>query len=139
MQSVLNGMRSGKSFSVYGDLINALDYRVRHGNKQAEMGSNLQVKKGNPIEITIRFKSPSKNNNGDPVTVDHVDLISGDVTGKAPPGTAAYSKSTNDSTKVVKRFTSKDWTTDRDGYNVITYRTKATKDQYFRLRGRTLA
>ena len=60
MQSVLNGMRSGKSFSVYGDLINALDYRVRHGNKQAEMGSNLQVKKGNPIEITIRFKSPSK-------------------------------------------------------------------------------
>ena len=138
MQSVLNGMRSGKSFSVYGDLINALDYRVRHGNKQAEMGSNLQVKKGNPIEITIRFKSPSKNNNGDPVTVDHVDLISGDVTGKARPGTAAYSKSTNDSTKVVKRFTSKDWTTDRDGYNVITYRTKATKDQYFRLRGTNL-
>ncbi|WP_339273288.1 S-layer protein [Paenibacillus sp. FSL K6-1330] len=138
MQSVLDGMRSGKSFSVYGDLINALDYRVRHGNKQAEMGSNLQVKKGSPIEITIRFKSPNKNNNGDSVTVDHVDLISGDVTGKVQPGTAAYSKSTNDSTKVVKRFTSKDWKTDRDGYNVITYRTKATKDQYFRLRGTNL-
>lgn len=65
-------------------------------------------------------------------------MISGDVTDKAQPGTAAYSKSTNDSTKVVKRFTSKDWKTDRDGYNVITYRTKATKDQYFRLRGTNL-
>ena len=57
MQSVLNGMRSGKSFSVYGDLINALDYRVRHGNKQAEMGSNLQVKKGNPMKLRSDSKS----------------------------------------------------------------------------------
>ncbi|OMF76303.1 S-layer protein [Paenibacillus glucanolyticus] len=138
MQSVLDGMRSGKSFSVFGDLINALDFQVRHGNKQAEMGGDLHVKKGTPIEITIRFKSPKKNNNGDAVKVDHVDLLAGDVTGMAQPGTAAYSKSTNDSTKVVKRFTSKDWKTDRDGYNVITYRTVATKDQYFRLRGTNL-
>jgi hypothetical protein len=82
--------------------------------------------------------SPEKNNNGDPVQVDHVDLIAGDVTGKAVPGTDAYNKDTNETTKVVKRFTSKDWKTDRDGYNVITFNVRADNDQYFRLRGTNL-
>ncbi|MFE4077457.1 hypothetical protein [Peribacillus sp. YIM B13477] len=58
------------------------------------------------------------------VKVDHVDLISGEVTGKAEPGTPAYNKATNDTTKVVKRFTSKDWKTDRDGFHAITYKVK---------------
>ncbi|KKO55078.1 S-layer protein [Paenibacillus sp. DMB20] len=138
MQAVLDGMRSGKSFSVHGDLINELDFKIGHGQRKEEMGGDLRLKKGQPIEITIRFKSPKKNHNGDPVKVDHIDLIAGDVTGKAKPGTAAYSKNTNDSTKVLKRFTSKDWKSDKDGYNVITYRTKAAKDQYFRLRGTNL-
>lgn len=138
MQAVLDGMRSGKSFSVFGDLINELDFSISHGKSKAEMGGDLQVKDGNNLKITIRFKSPEKNNNGDPVQVDHVDLISGDVTGKAIPGTEDYNKDTNDSTKVLKRFTSKEWTTDDDGYNVITYKVKASKNQYFRLRGTNL-
>ncbi|KQL45776.1 S-layer protein [Brevibacillus choshinensis] len=138
MQSVLDGMRSGKSFSVYGDLIDALDFRIQGGGKESEMGQELIVKKGQKAEITIRFKSPKKNNNGDPVRVDHVDLIAGDVTGKAVQGTPAYNKATNDTTKVVKRFTSKDWKTDRNGYNVITFTWKADKNQYFRLRGTNL-
>lgn len=138
IQSVLDGMRSGKSFSVFGDLVNKLDFQVHHGKDIEDMGGELQLKKGKPIEITIRFKSPKKNNNGDAVQVNHIDLIAGDVTDKAKPGTAAYSKDTNDSTKVIKRFTSKDWKTDKDGYNVIKYRMKVTKDQYFRLRGTNL-
>ncbi|MGM0866731.1 MAG: S-layer protein [Bacillota bacterium] len=137
-QAVIEGMRSGKSFSVFGDLINALDFKIKGTGSKAEMGENLQVKEGQMINIKIRFKSPEKNNNEDPVQVDHVDLISGDVTGKAVPGTDAYDKNTNDTTKVIKRFTSKDWKTDRDGYNVITYKVKASKDQYFRLRGTNL-
>ncbi|RNB91353.1 S-layer protein [Brevibacillus fluminis] len=138
MQAVLDGMRSGKSFSVFGDLINALDFHVSSGSSKAEMGEELKAKKGQTVQMTIRFKSPKKNNNGDPVTVDHVDLIAGEVTGKAEPGTDAYNKNTNNTTKVVKRFTSKDWKTDRDGYHVITYTTKVNKNQYFRLRGTNL-
>ncbi len=38
----------------------------------------------------------------------------------------------------MKRFTSQDWKTDRDGFNVITYTVLADKDQYFRLRGTNL-
>ncbi|WP_246309507.1 DUF5011 domain-containing protein [Paenibacillus alginolyticus] len=139
MQAVLDGMRSGKSFSVFGDLINALDYTIAGGGSKGEMGGDLQVKEGEQLQLTIRFKSPLKNANNDPVQVDHVDLISGDVTGKTVPGTDAYNKDTNDSTKVLKRFTSQDWTTDADGYNVINYNVgAASKNQYFRLRGTNL-
>ncbi|MGM7721810.1 S-layer protein [Metabacillus sp. Hm71] len=137
-QAVVDGMRSGKSFSVFGDLINALDFQVKGAGNEVEMGETLQVKEGQMVTITIRFKSPEKNNNGDPVQVDHVDLIAGDVTGKAAPNTDAYTKNTNDTTKVVKRFSSKDWKTDHNGYNVISFKVQADKDQYFRLRGTNL-
>jgi hypothetical protein len=138
IKSVLDGMRSGKSFSVFGDLIDALEFQAKNGNNTVDMGGDLKVKEGQMVKITVRFKSPQKNNNGDPVKVDHVDLISGEVTGKAEPGTPAYNKATNDTTKVVKRFTSKDWKTARDGFHAITYKVKADKDQYFRLRGTNL-
>ncbi|MFM9281109.1 S-layer homology domain-containing protein [Paenibacillus jiagnxiensis] len=139
MHAVVDGMRSGKSFSVFGDLINALDFRISGDSQVAEMGQDLQVTQGDDMELTIRFKSPEGNNNGDSVTVDHVDLIAGDVTGLAEPGTAEYTKSTNDTTRVLKRFASDEWTTDEDGYNVITYKLgPAEKNQFFRLRGTNL-
>ncbi|EHS54830.1 S-layer homology domain-containing protein [Paenibacillus sp. Aloe-11] len=139
MKAVVDGMRSGKSFSVYGDLINALDFNITSGGKKEETGGNLQVTQGDNLQLTIRFKSPEKNNNEEPVQVDHVDLIAGDVTGPAASGTAEYTKSTNDSTKVLRRFTSNDWTTDAEGYHVITYKLDAaSKNQYFRLRGTNL-
>lgn len=139
MQAVLEGMRSGKSYSVFGDLINALDFKAGKGSRKAEMGETLTAKKGDVITLKIRFKSPQKNNNGDPVKVDHIDLISGVVSGKAKPATEAYDKETNSSTKVLKRFTSKDWKTSRDGYYEMSYPVKVTdKDMYFRLRGTNL-
>lgn len=139
MKAVLEGMRSGKSFSVFGDLINALDFHIDANGTKKDMGEELSAKKGDNLELTIRFKSPDKNNNGDPVQVDHVDLIAGDVKGYAVPGTPEYSKDTNDSTKVLQRFTSSDWKTDAEGYNVITYNLgNASKNQYFRLRGTNL-
>lgn len=149
MQAVLDGLRSGKSFSVFGDLINALDFTISSNDSRSGMGENLQVTEGDDVEIKIRFKSPSINNYEHPINsgtmagqapvVDHVDLIAGDVTGKAEKGTPEYTKDTNESTRVMATFTSDDWTTDAEGYNVITYKIKATdKDQYFRLRGTNL-
>ncbi|MCM3630872.1 S-layer homology domain-containing protein [Paenibacillus glycanilyticus] len=148
-QDILNGMRSGKSFSVFGDLINALDFRVADGGADAEMGESLQATEGDKLTLTIKFKSPGSNNYENPIysgqsagakpAVDHIDLIAGDVTGPAVKGTPAYDKDTNDSTRVLATFTSEDWTTDANGYNVITYDLpKASKDQYFRLRGTNL-
>ncbi|MNW27613.1 Endo-1,4-beta-xylanase A precursor [compost metagenome] len=139
MKSIVEGMRSGKSFSATGDLINALDFSIHSNGSMKEMGGELEVAAGDEMELKIRFKSPNQNNNGDPVQVDHVDLIVGNVTGPAEPGTAAYNKATNDTTKVLKRFTSADWVTDEDGYNTITYPIdSASENQYFRLRGTNL-
>ena len=91
---VINGLRSGNSFVVHGDLINALDFRVFHGatvhNDSATMGETLRVGKGEEITVQIRFKSPHRNNctpgvNASasymctPPAVHHVQLIQGRI------------------------------------------------------------
>lgn len=147
-KDLLAGLRSGKMFSVYGDLINALDFNLASKTERKEMGGELKVASGDKVTVTIRFKTPAKNNYEKPVdsgtaasvkpVVDHVDLIVGDVGAKAAPGSAAYNVATNASTKVVKRFTAADWKVDADGYYSVTYETTASKNQYFRLRGTNL-
>src|SRR5262249_16137941 len=131
VKAVLEGMRSGKMFSVFGDLINALDFNAVSGTTKREMGGELKVKAGQTVTVTIRFKSPDHNNFEYPIdsglnvnvrpTVNHVDLIAGDVTPRAAFGTPEYNKDTNDSTKVVATFTSTDWKLDKDGYNTMTF------------------
>jgi hypothetical protein len=147
-KDLLQGLRSGKMFSVYGDLINALDFNLAGKDDRKEMGGELKVASGEKVIVTIRFKSPAKNNYEKPVdsgtaanvkpVVDHVDLIVGDVGPKAAQGSAAYSVATNASARVVKRFTSADWKVDADGYFSISYETTASKNQYYRLRGTNL-
>jgi len=147
-QSLLTAMRKGKLFATYGDLIDALDFRVANATASAEMGEDLATKAGDQLAITIRFKSPARNNyefvlgSGIPANVkpmvDHIDLIAGDVTGREQPGTPGYARDTNPSTRVVKRFTANDWKLDADGYYAVTYTVTATGSQYFRLRGTNL-
>lgn len=148
IRPLLDGLRSGRVFGVYGDLVNALEFSASNGIVKAEMGSALSVLPGRKVRLTIRFKSPLRNNmeyrvgsgalaNAGPV-VDHIDLIAGDITERARPGTPAYDKETNDSTRVIATFTSADWIRDREGYYVVNYDVVTTKPQYFRLRGTNL-
>ena len=70
-----------------------------------------------PMEITPKVK--------------RVDLIVGEVTGQVEDRSTA----TNPTTKVVKRFTEKDWKQDGE-YIEISYTLKGVdKDSYIRLRG----
>lgn len=148
-KALLAGLRSGNSFSVFGDLINALDIQlVNSSNNSATMGQTLATNAGDKVTLTIRFKSPQSNNKesdignemymGENPGVYHIDLIAGNVTERAAPGTPAYEKQTNDSTSVIKTFTRTDWQLDSDGYYSMSYRFVADKDQYFRLRGTNL-
>ncbi|MEK4508308.1 S-layer homology domain-containing protein [Paenibacillus sp. FSL K6-2524] len=147
-KDVVDGMRSGKSFSVYGDLINALDFKASGNGQQAGMGEDLQMSAGDNTNITIRFKSPEYNNYApisehettvdNKVKVDHIDLISGEVTGKLNESQYA-SNTTNDTTKIVKRFTEADWgQPDAEGYYTINYTVPADTNRYYRLRGTNL-
>jgi len=136
-QAIVDGIHSGNSFAVLGDLINGLDFQIKSGDT-ATMGQTLVTNKGKNAQVTIKFESPKTNNNGDPVQVDHIDLIAGDVTAKAAPGTAGYTNDTNSSSKVIAQFTSKDWKY-ADGWYTIQYDLKnIAKNQYFRLRGTNL-
>lgn len=140
LNEIAGGLRSGNSFHVMGDLINALEFTARSKNRMVEMGGDLRIGKrhsaGEPLVIKIRFKSPAVNNNGDSPVVDHIDLIAGEITGLVAPDSPDYTKATNESTKVIATFTSADWEVDEDGYNVITYPIKGLdKNMYFRLRG----
>ena len=134
-KAIVAGMRSGNSFAVHGDLIGALDFQAGG----ATMGGEATVANGSDLTVTIRFKSPSTNNYGDRPIVDHIDLIAGDVTGLIPPSNPNYQNETNPSAKVIKSFTSRDWTTDSEGYLKIVYTiSKVQKNQYLRLRGTNL-
>ncbi|MGL4736675.1 MAG: hypothetical protein ACRCW2_04380, partial [Cellulosilyticaceae bacterium] len=149
MKDLADGLRSGKSFAVTGDLIDALDFRASGVSQEVEMGDTLKVKAGEEVTLTMRFKSPEVNNyetlfgaettTTNQVGVDHIDLISGEITGKVDPSSDAYKKDTNDTTQVIETFTSEDWTMDEQGYNVLTFTLKADKDRYYRLRGTNLA
>ncbi|MEC0090456.1 S-layer homology domain-containing protein [Paenibacillus macquariensis] len=147
-KDIVEGMRSGKSYAVYGDLINALEFNATGNGAQAEMGEDLQVTEGDLTTISIRFKSPEHNNYAqisphdtsvtNDVYVDHVDLISGEVTGKIDESQYA-SNTTNDTTKVIKRFTKEDWgQPDVDGYYTVSYKVPADTNRYYRLRGTNL-
>lgn len=148
MKDLADGLRSGKSFAVTGDLIDALDFRAKGKSEEVEMGDTLKVQKGEEVTLTVRFKSPEVNNyqtlfgtdtdTTNEVAVDHIDLISGEVTGKISANSEAYTNDKNETTKVIQTFTSEDWITDEEGYNTLTFTVKADKDSYYRLRGTNL-
>ena len=140
LDEIAAGLRSGNSFHVMGDLINALEFSARHRSQKADMGADLvlnkRLSKKEPVVIKIKFKSPDVNNNGDTPVVDHIDLIAGEIHGLISPDSPDYTKATNETTKVIATFTADDWEVDEDGFNVITYRINdLDSSMYYRLRG----
>lgn len=164
---VLAGLRSGNVYSVHGDLVNDLDYKVifktPYGTKTATMGETLPIKKGNKITVQIRFKTPDSNNclagtNSSSTyvcqkpAVHHVQLIQGRINpsraaklnADGTPNTA-FNAIDSSVASVVATFDNDPssgnpkWTTDAQGYNVITYTVNSVQnDMFFRVRGTNL-
>jgi hypothetical protein len=134
-QSVINGMRSGNSYSVNGDLIGPdMVYRARvMGTADwSSMGETLVVSPGDTIQIQMVLTVPAQNNSpysfNNPLltpvgksqplnkpVLDHVDLITGDITGVVAPGAPGYAVPNasgtagaaivyNPTTKIAKQF-----------------------------------
>jgi hypothetical protein len=143
-QGILDGMRSGNTYSVLGDLINYLDYTITVGRNSATMGQTVSGAANTAPVVIISFKSPDKNHantdgrssiNEKPV-VHHIDLIAGEVTGKAPN----YTVDSVTTTMVIATFTAKDWEVDKNGICHISFKLPTTdKNMYYRLRGTNLA
>lgn len=144
---LLQGLRSGNSFIVHGDLIDGLRFSAQSHGKKAEMGGIMNALVGGEVTITISFKTPAKNNHGDTVAVDHIDLISGEMSGKlsrllddGATINPAYEKDSNETTRVIATFTAKEWQpSNKNGWRTISYRVGPIQnDMYFRLRGTNL-
>lgn len=132
-------IKSGDSFIVNGDLIDALDFHAACGSTSKTMGQTLTVGKGRRIVVTIRVKSPAKNHDGRKVHPDHIDLIAGAVTSRIAPSSPAYlTRDTNPTAHVVVSFP---WAKMRviKGWRVATVAFVVKSAMYFRLRGTDLA
>lgn len=136
--AVVAGMRSGNSFSVTGGLIDALSFTASSGGDAATMGETLRVERGARVEISVGFRSPEFNNNGESPRVDHVDLIAGKISGKAKPGTRAYGRDANPTARVVARVSEKDWACEGGSCRAGIDAGPVDGPMYFRLRGTNL-
>jgi hypothetical protein len=162
-QAVLNGMRSGNSFTAMGDLVDKLLFTAR-GNgygPTASMGETLRVRRGNSVVITVRFHDPVGVNHcpynfanpslaqmgiSQPLNqpqVDHVDLICGGVTGivskyleNGDPN-PDYTKNTNDNMQVF-RVAKADMTNEGNGWYSFTRDIPTDGDFFCRLRASNL-
>jgi hypothetical protein len=150
-QALIDGMRSGNTFIVTGDLINGLSFKV--GGKM--MGQTCQTEKKD-VSIEIKVFDPEGNNSNtysdykNPV-LDHIDLIAGQVSGLVSPSSADYAKDSVLTTRVIARFdaiggskdsnglVSQKWEDSGDGWKTITYMADVGDKMYFRIRGTNLS
>lgn len=161
-EDIVAGLRSGNVFTVHGDIINALDFKVLYktpyGTKTATMGETLSLKKGNKLTVSIRFKTPSANNCQAGVnasanyvcktpSVHHVQLIQGRINptkakkllsdGVTP--NPAFNAVDTTVASIVKIFDANSWTTDAQGYTTMTFEVaNVQSDMFFRIRGANL-
>jgi len=161
-EEVVAGLRSGNAFSVHGDLINELDFRVfpgaPFGSRSATMGETLEVRKGDRITILIRFKSPKTNNcspgknaSADYVcaapVVHHVQLIQGRVNparaskllGDGVTPNPAFNSVDTSVASIARTFDASSWKIEGRGYTTMTFTVpKVEQDMFFRIRGTNL-
>lgn len=138
LEELIAGFRSGKSFIAEGGLISALDYKLYGNGKFAVMGRSLNVNRGQSVVVSIRFKSPKRNNNGDCPLVDHIDVISGECTHFARPGTKEYSADSNKTTRVIATI-GRSGLKRIGGWSAASFTLRnVTHNMYIRLRGTNL-
>ena len=155
-QAVFDGVRSGNSWNVQGDLIDALEFTAKSKSQKAMMGETLTVKAGDPVQIKIKVHDPAGANHCpfdmdnpslaqvgifQPLSMpvlDHVDLIAGSITGsvaKSAEDVVATDYGTD--TKVIATFTRRGGV-DKDGYMTYVSNFKPDRSMFIRLRGTNL-
>ncbi len=129
--SILSGLRSGHVFVTTGDLVEELYVEVSDGDKSASIGEELVLDSVGEVNVRIRVRDPdSLNPGGSNPVVNRIDLIMGEVAGTS----ANPDQDRNSTTRVVRRFTSEDWT--RTGeFLTMNYTLSVITPLYVRVRG----
>jgi len=157
-QAYVDGLRSGNSYVVNGDLIDSLLFEIVPMNTNgvmATMGQTLPLC-GKTKVLHIKVRDPQGVNHNiysgynNPV-LNHIDLISGRVKGKIQPADPNYNIPSISTTNVIARFdatggitdnnglTSKSWIDLGNGWKEMTFILNNYSDtMYYRLRGTNL-
>ncbi|HEY5134640.1 MAG TPA: PHP domain-containing protein [Candidatus Nanopelagicales bacterium] len=99
--AVMRGLREGRVWVDHGALIDALDVRLRAGDREVPLGGVLTARQGSPVQLVIRIRTASVPNWTQVVPkLAKVDVIRGDVTGDATDRDSF----TAPGTKVVQTF-----------------------------------
>jgi hypothetical protein len=164
-QAVVDGLRSGNSWVVSGDLIDELEFKIEN----AVMGQITRTAADGTATITVRVHNPQTANNNTYSDykipqLDHFDIIEGVVGEKVtPPATvpedgitgysAEYKNDEVTTTKVIARFgktaAGNDpngtpttlWTNEGNGYISASFEINIPEEEtrYYRLRGSNIA
>jgi len=158
-QQIIDGLRSGNTWVVNGDLIDSLVFNIEliDSKSKAEMGSTLYVPAGKTVNVVVKARDPQKHNHNiysdyrNP-ELDHIDLIQGEVRGLIRKDDPNYQTDSVTTTHVVARFdkkggvkdsngiVSKKWKQTSDGWVEMSFEIKnVKKGMYLRLRGSNLA
>ncbi len=145
-KAIVNGLRSGNSWVVEGDLIDVLDFSLKSDNV-AYMGETVSCEDGYAlVEVIIRDPETDNNFGMNPV-LDHVDVIMGDLTGMVAPTDTNYNTPEASGARIIARFDenggvtspngieSKPWMKVENGKVLIYFAIRVVDGCYIRLRG----
>jgi len=131
---VLDGLRNGRVFVALGDLVSEVDVTAMtaDGARKAEIGGELQVPSGSDVSVVIRVRDPSgKNFGGFSPEVARIDLIQGDIVGRAADATL----DANPTTHVVRSFTPTSWAREGEVLSMVYLLKDVRRSNYVRVRG----
>jgi hypothetical protein len=160
-QVVVDGVRSGNSFSTMGDLITGeLTYKAEvvgyAAAGVAKMGQTLVVPRGRTVRLTLEVNLPTGPNHSpytfnnpslaqigiqEPLnrpTLRHVDFIRGNVTGPIAPTSPNYTNGTNPSASVLATFNQGNWQVNGNKRTMVVTIPGVQTSQYIRVRGSNL-
>lgn len=129
---ILDGIRAGRMFVTTGDLVAELYVEARAGRASAAIGGELETACGADVEVTIRFRDPrAANHRGDDPSVSRVDLIVGEILGRA----ADRDSDSNPTTRVVLRAGEGEWRADGEFREATHTLRDVRQPMYLRVRG----
>ncbi len=131
--AVLAGMRSGNMYTCLGGMLDSLSYYVHDGERAVPMGGYLHLPgTGASVELVVEIEVAARRNlGGYQPTLDHVDLIVGDVL----PSSVERDSQRNPTARVLRRILPRDCDRQGNRYSFRHLFRNVSRSFYLRLRG----
>ena len=129
---IMNALRHGRSFMVFGDLIQGMDVSLSGDDKtSATLGETLSLDAEKKLTLSMRFKlNDGLNFNGDQPEVSRIDIIAGGISDEI-----ADEPNTNSTAKVIKRLDESQWLVEDNHIVAEVIIPREYASGYVRLRG----